>query len=128
MSTSAPLALTETNTRAAFVDYLCRECGVDKVYRRFCLPYGSVKETVPYAMARVINVPRFLNSIAKPNPGFQLHIGIDGDMVLPENNGWYIVENGKVRLTDLEARQRCHTGRTGCHVHGGSTYGDGPPA
>ena len=95
------LALTATNTRAAFVDYLCRECGVDKVYRRFCLP-GSVKETVPYAMARVINVPRFLNSIAKPNPGFQLHIGIDGDMVLPENNGWYIIENDKVRLTDLK--------------------------
>ncbi len=93
------LAITETATRAAFVDYLCRTCGVEKVYRRFCLP-GSVKGAEPYAMARVINVPRFLSAIATPNPGFQLHIGVDGDMDIPENNGWYLVENGRVRLTD----------------------------
>ena len=95
------LAITETSTRAAFVDYLCRECGVDQVYRRFCLP-GSLKGCVPYAMARVINVPHFLSAIATRNPGFQLHIGVDGDMDIPENNGWYIVENGRVRLTDLK--------------------------
>ena len=95
------LAINETAVRAAFVDYLCRECNVDKVYRRFCLP-GSLKETKPYAMARVINVPRFLAAIARPNPGFQLHIGIDGDLDIPENNGWYLVENGHVRLTDLK--------------------------
>jgi len=95
------LAITEAATRAAFVDYLCRECGVDKVYRRFCLP-GSLKESVPYAMARVINVPRFLSAIAVKNPGFQLHIGVDGDLAIPENNGWYIVENGTVRLTDIQ--------------------------
>ncbi len=93
------LAITETATRAAFVDYLCRECNVDKVYRRFCLP-GSLKGSMPYAMARVINVPRFLSTIATPNPGFQLHIGVDGDLDIPENNGWYQVENGQVRLTD----------------------------
>lgn len=95
------LAITETATRAAFVNYLCRECGVDKVYRRFCLP-GSLKNSTPYAMARVINVPRFLHTIAQPNPGFQLHVGIDGDLSIPENNGWYIIENGRVRLTDLK--------------------------
>lgn len=95
------LAITEAATRAAFVDYLCRECGVDKVYRRFCLP-GSLKESVPYAMARVINVPRFLSAIAVKNPGFQLHIGVDGDLAIPENNGWYIVENGTVCLTDIQ--------------------------
>ncbi len=93
------LAITETATRAAFVDYLCRECQVDKVYRRFCLP-ASLKGSKPYAMARVINVPRFLSAIATPNPGFQLHIGVDGDLDIPENNGWYQVENGHVRLTD----------------------------
>lgn len=95
------LAITETATRAAFVDYLCKTCGVDKVYRRFCMP-GSLKGAEPYAMARVINVPRFLSAIATPNPGFQLHIGVDGDMDVPENNGWYIVENGRVRLTDVK--------------------------
>ena len=93
------LAITETAVRAAFVDYLCKACNVDKVYRRFCLP-GSLKGSVPYAMARVINVPRFLSAIATPNPGFQLHIGVDGDLDIPENNGWYVVENGRVRLTD----------------------------
>lgn len=93
------LAITETATRAAFVDYLCKECNVDKVYRRFCLP-GSLKDSKPYAMARVINVPRFLSAIATPNPGFQLHIGVDGDLDIPENNGWYKVENGRVMLTD----------------------------
>lgn len=93
------LAITETAVRAAFVDYLCKACGVDKVYRRFCLP-GSLKGSMPYAMARVINVPRFLSAIATPNPGFQLHIGVDGDLDIPENNGWYIVEDGRVRLTD----------------------------
>lgn len=95
------LAITETATRAAFVDYLCRACGVDKVYRRFCLP-GSLKGSEPYAMARVINVPRFLSAIATPNPGFQLHIGVEGDLDIPENNGWYVVENGRVRLTDVK--------------------------
>ena len=93
------LAITETAVRAAFVDYLCKASDVDKVYRRFCLP-GSLKGSVPYAMARVINVPRFLSAIATPNPGFQLHIGVDGDLDIPENNGWYVVENGRVRLTD----------------------------
>lgn len=95
------LAITEAATRAAFVDYLCRECGVEQVYRRFCLP-GSLKGSQPYAMARVINVPRFLSAIAVQNPGFQIHIGVDGDLAIPENNGWYIVENGTVRLTDIK--------------------------
>ena len=72
---------------------------MENVYRRFCLP-GGKDDAVPYAMARVINVPRFLQSIARPNPGFQLHIGVDGDLDIPENNGWYIVENGRVELTD----------------------------
>ena len=94
------LAITEAATRAAFVDYLCKTCAVDKVYRRFCLP-GSLKNSVPYAMARVVNVPLFLSYIATKNPGFQLHVGVEGDLDIPENNGWYIVENGRVRLTDI---------------------------
>lgn len=94
------LAITEAATRAAFVDYLCKTCDVDKVYRRFCLP-GSLKNSVPYAMARVVNVPLFLSYIATKNPGFQLHVGVEGDLDIPENNGWYIVENGRVRLTDI---------------------------
>ena len=93
------LAITEAAARAAFVQYLCRECGVEQVYRRFCLP-GSLKGSKPYALARVIDVPRFLAAVAAPNPGFQLHVGVQGDLSIPENNGFYIVENGRVRLTD----------------------------
>lgn len=93
------LAISESNVRAAFVDYLCRTCGVDEVYRRFCVP-GSLKGAVPYAMARVVNVPHFLSCIATQNPDFQLHIGVDGDQMIPENNGWYDVRDGRVRLTD----------------------------
>lgn len=95
------LAITETAARAAFVQYLCRACGVGEVYRRFCLP-GSVKGVRPYAMARVVNVPRFLSAVASRNPGFQLHIGVDGDLHIPENNGWYLIRDGRVRLTDLK--------------------------
>lgn len=95
------LAITEAAARKAFVEYLCKECGVDKVYRRFCLP-GSIKDATPYAMARVVNVPMFLNVVARTNPGFQLHIGVEGDLDIPENNGYYIVENGQVRPTDLK--------------------------
>lgn len=95
------LAITESAARAAFVNYLMKACNVDKVYRRFCMP-ASLKGSEPYAMARVVNVPRFLSAIATPNPGFQLHIGVDGDLDIPENNGWYIVENGRVRLTDIK--------------------------
>lgn len=95
------LAISEPAARAAFVDYLCRTCEVDQVFRRFGTP-GSLKNTTPYAMARVINVPRFLGSIAASHPGFQLHIGVDCDLDIPENNGWYRVEQGKVRLTDLQ--------------------------
>lgn len=94
------LAITEPSARAAFVKYLCRVCRVDKVYRRFCLP-GSLKGSVPYAMARVIDVPRFLAAVAAPNPGFQLHVGVQGDAAIPENNGYYLVENGRVRLTEI---------------------------
>lgn len=93
------LAINETAERRAFVEYLCKECGVQRVMRRFCLP-GSLKEVKPYAMARVINVPLFLSAIATPNPGFQLHIGVQGDVHIPENNGWYKVEGGRVTLTD----------------------------
>lgn len=95
------LAITEAAARAAFVEYLCKECQVENVYRRFCLP-GSIKDAVPYAMARVINVPLFLTAVAHNNPGFQLHIGVEGDLDIPENNGWYLIENGQVRPTDLK--------------------------
>lgn len=94
------LAISEAASRAAFVDYLCRQCGVDKVYRRFCLP-GTLHEARPYAMARVVDVPRFLAMVAALNPGLQLHVAVEDDRHIPENNGNYLIENGRVRPTDV---------------------------
>ncbi len=93
------LAINEACVRAAFVKYLCQACHTDCVYRRYVVP-GATKDVTPYAMARVINVERFLSLVATPNPDFQLHIGIDGDMHIPENNGYYLVQGGRVQLTD----------------------------
>lgn len=93
------LAISEPCVRRAFVDYLKAECGVSEVVRRFCIPGGN-SDITPYAMARVVNVERFLAKVAQANPAFNLLIGVDGDLDLPENNGYYLVENGKVSLTE----------------------------
>lgn len=97
------LALCYAEVRAAFVDYLCRECGVEKVYRRFCLPQTE-EGVAPYAMARIINVERFLQILAAKDRKAHWHLGIQGDAHLPENNGFYYVENGKVYVTNVETK------------------------
>ena len=51
-------------------------------------------------MARVTNVMRFLECVVRAYPGFQLHIGVDHDFDIPENNGYYHVADGRVALTD----------------------------
>lgn len=61
---------------------------------------GSTKGAKPYAMARVTNVMRFLECVVRAYPGFQLHIGVDHDFDIPENNGYYHVADGRVALTD----------------------------
>lgn len=93
------IAITEQAARRALVEYLCKECGVERIMRRFCLP-GSLKDVKSYAMARVIDVPRFLAAVAASNTGYQIHIGVEGDEHIPENNGYYKVEDGKVFLTE----------------------------
>lgn len=54
----------------------------------------------PYAMARIINVEAFLRFIGRVYPGLQLHVGIDGDLDIPENNGYYQLMNGQLTITD----------------------------
>lgn len=93
--------VADEKVRHSFVSYLCAQTGADKVYARVPVP-GSTKQAVPYAMARVINVEKFLRSVLRAYPGFQIHIGVDGDMHIPENNGYYIIEDGKLRITDRQ--------------------------
>ncbi len=61
---------------------------------------GALKGVEPYAMARVVSVPKFLGAVLRACPDFQIHIGVDGDLDIPENNGYYIIENGRLGVTD----------------------------
>ena len=90
---------TDARVKDAFVQYVMNHCGVDAVYARIAVP-GSVAGAAPYAMARVINVEKLLQAVLTVYPDFQLHIGVDGDLDVPENNGYYMVDHGKVTITD----------------------------
>lgn len=54
----------------------------------------------PYAMARVINAEKFLSIVAAHHPDEVFEIGLEGDEQIPENNGYYRLEGGKVRLIE----------------------------
>lgn len=54
----------------------------------------------PYAMARVVNVRKFLAFIGRIYPGLQLHVGIENDFDIPENNGYYELMEGHLSITD----------------------------
>lgn len=88
--------------RAAFVSYLCRVAGVDTVYRRYCTT-ADAEGAEPYAMARIVDVQRFLERVASKDKSAHFHIRINGDAHLPENNGNYYVEKGKVYITPAES-------------------------
>lgn len=45
-------------------------------------------------MARVIHAEKMLEFFAKAYPTVELYIQIQGDEVIPENNGYYMVKNG----------------------------------
>lgn len=92
------LSVDET-VKDCFLHYLQQQCGVKQVYARIAVP-GSLAGAVPYAMARVVNVEKFLQTVVQAYPSFQLHIGVDGDTDIPENNGYYMVDEGKVVITD----------------------------
>lgn len=63
-------------------------------------PGKGFEHSRPYAMARIINVEAFLRFIGRIYPGLQLHVGIDGDLDLPENNGYYQLMDGQLTITD----------------------------
>ena len=60
---------------------------------------GNLPGAQPYAMARVLDAPRFLRLVQQAQPGLTLDVGIGGDWVLPANNAFYHLEGGRLSLT-----------------------------
>ena len=89
----------DNRVKHAFLNFIFKQYGIETAYARIAVP-GSAAGAVSYGMARVINVEKFLQAILAVYPTFQLHIGVDGDLDIPENNGYYYVDNGKVTITD----------------------------
>lgn len=61
---------------------------------------GNDSNCQPYVMARVVNVERFLRHIARFDSRLDLRIGVDGDLDIPENNGYYHICGGRVKVVD----------------------------
>lgn len=82
-----------------FVRYLKEHAGVEHVWARVPIP-GSLSKSTPYGMARVVNAERFLRVVLAAQPDFQLHIGVGGDLDVPENNGYYRIFGGQLTITE----------------------------
>lgn len=93
------MAVTRPAVQGAFVAYLCDRLGVDRVYD-LAASAGAIKGALPYAMARVTNVVKFFKTILLTHPGLDMHIGIDGDLDVPENNGNYLLRGGHLLITE----------------------------
>lgn len=84
--------------RNALLQAACRACGAERAYDRTPQP-GTAEGAAPYAMARVTHVEKFLRMVLHAYPELEMHIGIDGDFDVPENNGYYLLRDGKCTLT-----------------------------
>ena len=93
------LLATDESVKDCFIAYLQQQLGVEHVYARVAVA-GSTPGAEPYAMARVVNVEKFLRTVVSVYPDFELHIGVGDDQDIPENNGYYLVKDGKVTVTD----------------------------
>ncbi|MCF0235537.1 MAG: GNAT family N-acetyltransferase [Bacteroidaceae bacterium] len=61
-------------------------------------PGRGFKGSTPYAMARVVNVERFLRIVGRIFPGLQMSVCVEGDEIIPENNGHYELMDGQLRI------------------------------
>ena len=93
------LCATGDHVLQAFARYLANRFGATSVCDLLAVP-GSAAGAQPYAMSRVVHVEKFLRTVVLAHPGFRLHIGVDGDLDVPENNGYYLVQDGRVSVTD----------------------------
>lgn len=55
----------------------------------------SFIDSLYLGMSRVIHVERILRLIARKYPGLEMHIHIEGDEAIPENNGYYTLNGGR---------------------------------
>lgn len=93
------LKTTEPHAEKALLLAARRTCGADEA-RRHVPAAGTDSGATPYAMARVTHVEKFFKMVLHAYPEFEMHIGIDGDFDIPENNGYYLLRNGKCTLTE----------------------------
>ena len=93
------LVADDGNVRDAFVRRLQQDEKVEQVFARVPAP-GSAPEVKPYAIARVVNVERFLSAVMRAYPDLEMSVGVDGDLFIPENNGYYRLAGGRVSITD----------------------------
>ena len=98
------IVVSEYRVQNLFVRYLCEKYKVEHVYDCGACA-GAIKGAQPYAMARVVNVVKFFKTILVQHPGFELNVGIDGDLDVPENNGFYMLKGGKVFIVDERPNQ-----------------------
>lgn len=76
-----------------------RACGADEAFHHAPVA-GTDAGAAPYAMARVTHVEKFFKMVLHAYPELEMHIGIDGDFDIPENNGYYLLRGGKCTLTE----------------------------
>ena len=93
------LLSSDEGVKDCFISYLKERLGVEQVFARIAVA-GSTPGAEPYAMARVVNVEKFLRTVLQIYPSFELHVGVGEDRDIPENNGYYWVKDGKVVITD----------------------------
>lgn len=82
----------------AMIHHVRRRLGVKRATMRVGAS-GNMPDARPYAMARVLDAPRFLRLVQQANPNLTLDVGIGGDWVLPSNNAFYHLANGRLTLT-----------------------------
>lgn len=81
---------------------------------RVTIPLGG--EQVELGMARIINVPATLELYALTHPNEEIYLSVEGDEMIPENNGHYHLKEGHCyrmetahrlsRLTDIPSLTR----------------------
>lgn len=93
------LAAKDDSVTAALVAAAKEQLGASDIYFRAPCN-GNAPAATPYAMARIINVRKFLSAIFAAYPGFELHVGVGNDFDIPENNGYYRLASGRVETTE----------------------------
>ena len=67
--------------------------------------HPSSGDSSTLGMARLIHVEKMLSILARKHPVLSLSIQIEDDDAIPENNGYYIVENGNCYREYREGRE-----------------------